>query len=160
VEEPALGSLVTHLVLQDAFPERQDPQFAAVTDGSLIACAVALEQHGLLCHKDIKRMRKYRFTHKAINDNYIVSRWTLHSPQRAFQVRADIPLEDATCHELMAILDRQHWTWRAWLPATKVTDEPLPIGYKIGDAKEYFSSPTGLSLPYCVYLISLLKAED
>jgi hypothetical protein len=77
-------------------------------------------------------------------------------PLRLFRVRT-IPLCDMTCYELVELLDRSGWTWKAWTPPSqRKKDVMIPDSYKPGGDRIYYTTMR----PLPEYLRAVLTSED
>ena len=80
-------------------------------------------------------------------------------PIQVFKVRMNLALEDMTRYEVMKVLQADEWSWREWLAPSRITKKsgPMPLGYQEGDAKVWYSTPSG---PPHAYLVALHRAEE
>ena len=88
----------------------------------------------------------------------MVSRQKLGEAVPIYRIRPNIPLGDKSEYELMSLLEENGWTWNAWIPPSKRrrSDAPLPLGYKLGAEKHWFSTMA----PPRSYMACLLNAEE
>ena len=78
-------------------------------------------------------------------------------PRQFFCVRDGLALEDYTCFELTLLLRKSEWCWRPWIaPNKRRKADPVPIDYRAGGAKLYYST----FFPGANYLRALYCSED
>ena len=99
---------------------------------------------------------KWMLTQKAVK--CMVSCVVMGETYRVFEVRSELPLADRTAFELVQELVGRGWEWRLWRPPSQRSRRaaPIPVGYKVGDAKVWYST-LEVHKHYC---LALLNAED
>ena len=166
LREPGLSQLATRLVQGNCYDTREVDDWLD-TPVELEAIVIALQARDLVKSVTLHNRMYVALTEKSYSgesDNIserLIRVWTLSAPQAALRSRVDIPLEDYTSYELILHLRQEGFTWQQWIPPSqRKKGIVLPVDYRIGAAKLFFSNAQS-TLPICPkYLQCLAKAED
>ena len=166
LREPGLTQLATRLVQENCYATRKVDDWLD-TPAELEPMVVALQLRDLVKYEKQHHRMYVALTDKSIHgepgniSERLVRVWTLESPKPALRAREDIPLEDCTSYELVLRLRADGFTWQQWIPlAQRKKGMKLPLDYRIGEPKLFFSNAQSTVVVCPKYLQCLVKAED
>lgn len=116
-----------------------------------------LEGMGKVRRSQTSRRQEWVFTEEGLRS--IRAAWDVCHPRQFCILDESVPLMDRTPYELLLTLRAEGWQWGQWVPVSqRSTKVVMPVGYKSGDPKLWFTSCSTTS-PRS-YMLVLLKSEE
>ena len=87
--------------------------------------------------------------------------WKLSGSMPVLRIREEIAVEDRTSLEFFLMLKSDGFSWAQWkAPNSRRKGEFIPVGYKPGQPKIFYSNAHTRTVICSKYLLCLLKAKE